>query len=48
MSLVEENPLPDSLALQLGLQYFSEFKTTADDLIKGQNTLNKGLNLKKF
>nr|CAD2179023.1 unnamed protein product [Meloidogyne enterolobii] len=41
MSLAEEKTLLDSLALQLGLHYFSEFKTTADDLIKGQNTLNK-------
>uniref|UniRef100_A0A915M7B3 Uncharacterized protein n=1 Tax=Meloidogyne javanica TaxID=6303 RepID=A0A915M7B3_MELJA len=41
MSLAEEKPLPDSIALQLGLHYFSEFKTTADDLIKGQNTPNK-------
>ena len=47
MSLAEEKPLPDSISLQLGLHYFSEFKTTADDLIKGQNTPNKGLNIKK-
>jgi hypothetical protein len=37
MTSIKNEIISDSIALQLGLHYFSEFKTAADDLKKEQN-----------